>query len=100
MNTREVKIQVEQEGQVKLLGETGYGLKGNDEVVAFFVDLYDNAVVTYTASPPQGYPTIGLCLDEEDYSVIDTEINFPEYPGWRVHSTRCGKVLSVALIKD
>lgn len=96
MAERTARILIEHQGGVKVHGE-GYGLVGNDEAVCFWFDPADRAFVEATSTSDVDTPIIWLGNNEE--SSDSTIVSFPDFPGWRVHATRSGKTISVALTK-
>lgn len=84
------------QGGVEMSCSTGYGVIGNGDAVCFFIDPVDrgyiNAYTTSTSDCPVVYVDFGN-------SEISTEIEFTEFPGWRVHATGGGKTIAVALVR-
>lgn len=93
MNERTVKVEVVH-GDIQI-GQ-GYCLVGNDEVIAFFVDPSHRVCVEGFSNTNDNFPSIFVSENEE--SETWTEIYFPEYKDWDVHSAGGGKTLSVCLV--
>lgn len=112
-----VKVLVSSQGDVELSDE-GYDLirgknEAGDEVAAFYIDAWGKTRRAYplassstTAIKQYGdyasldYPSVLFEPDEDDNGVRScTEIYFPEYEGWGVHSIRGGKTVSMCLVK-
>lgn len=97
---RTTKVNILEQGCIFLgTNPDGYCVRGNDEAVCFYVDVWHHrgrAGVAATTTSDNDCPVLYL-EDETDnpYTIIE----FPEFPGWVVHSHRGGKTLSVALTK-
>lgn len=76
----------------------GYMVKGNDECVSFYFDVSKRAWVEASSSTEQNTPSIYLMGEDasEDY----LEVTFPEFEGWRYHSSSGGKSIGICLTKD
>lgn len=104
----EVKVVVTYQGSVAVRG-VGYMLKKGDGVAAFYLDTKERSWPAGSSSHTnhfsadgnfthsEEFPSIFLISSDEDEEW--TEIGFPEYVGWMVHSVSGGKVLSVCLTK-
>jgi hypothetical protein len=94
---RETTFKITQQGNVKMAHCAGYALVGNDEAVCFFIDPSDYAHVAARTHSETGCPVLMLADTEgcTDY----TEVEFTEFPGWRVHAVGGGKSIAVALVK-
>lgn len=83
----------------------GYLLKGNEDVVSFYVDVRESstgrAFPVSTSQTSQKYPSIVLETGEdgEEWTAW-TEYCFPEFPGWQVFAVGGGKTLSICLRRD
>lgn len=83
----------------------GYMLKLGDNVAAFCIDMIlptypvstcDNVVVE---NEWKEFPSV--CIDHVDNPLsISSDIYFPEFSGWRVHSVSGGKSMAICLVKD
>ena len=102
-----VEIKISHQGNVKLFSNapSGYMLKRGENVAAFYLDAYDRAYCNSTCRSVtmtnENLPYPSMWIDNgyeepEDFS----EIYFPEYEGWHVHSVSGGKTLSICLVKD
>lgn len=103
--SKEVKVQVAMQGDA-VCGKGGYMLKQSEDVAAFYMDGWGKTGRIYPVSSSTSivqegkiahYPSI-MIEDGEETSTY-TEIYFPEYEGWTVHSTNGGKTMSVCLVK-
>lgn len=99
---RTTPIKILNKGNVKILGgQEGYSLKGNNEAVCFMVDVSERVEVVASGSNWDNTPQLWLCdCHSNGGDVSETVISFPEFKGWRVHSAKGGKNLSVALTND
>lgn len=78
----------------------GYSLKRGENVAAFFIDVFGiGRCHPICVSETDGCPSMTLETGLEDHSNM-TEICFPEFEGWRVHSCKGGKTLAVCLVKE
>lgn len=86
-----------------------YMLKRSENVAAFYIDGWGETGRIYpVASSSSVYftdtkeelkvPSLTIEDGREDTPL--TEIYFPEYGGWNVHSVGGGKVMAVCLIKE
>ena len=113
-----VKVLVSSQGDA-VLSDEGYDLiqgknEAGDEVAAFYVDAWGTTgrawplASSSTTTIKQDGDLVSLdCpsvlfepYEEEDSEVGScTEVYFPEYEGWGVHSIRGGKTVAVCLVK-
>ena len=93
---RETEVKVYYQGSAKF-NTNGYLVAGNDEVVAFYIDPYERTIVDGFSNTIDNIPTI-LCQPSEDENSPYTEVGFPEFVGWDVHSVQAGKTISVCLV--
>lgn len=97
---RETIFKVQAQGDVQLLGNTGYMLVGGPDAVCFYVDSERRARVSSSTQSEAGCPVVFLtCEDDQGPSQVETEIEFPEFPGWQFHAGGAGKTLSLALVR-
>ena len=94
---RETTFNIVHQGEAKMAHCFGYDLVGNDEAVCFFIDPSDSAHVAAATHSERDCPV--LMLEVTDACTDYTEIEFSEFPGWRVHATGGGKSIAVALVK-
>lgn len=106
---RTTPIEVVMQGRPILSHAYGYLVRGNDEVVTFYVDLESKycAVTGGGGSTDEEGPMI--FIGETDRSLhlgppaepeCDTVIKFTEFPGWNVHAADLSRyTLAVALTK-
>ncbi len=74
----------------------GYMANAGTRVVAFHADVTGSASRAYPdASYSSGIP--GIYLSDTVGNPIG-QIEFPDYPGWSVHSVGGGKTLSICLV--
>jgi hypothetical protein len=93
---RETKFRIRHQGDVEMAHCNGYLLAGNDEAVCFYIDPSDSAHVSATTYSRSDCPVL-LLIDGEGCENC-TEIEFTEFPGWRVHAAGGGKSIAVALV--
>jgi hypothetical protein len=99
-----IKVTVNHQGDA-VVGEEGYMVIRADNVVAFCLDGWGNTGRAYCETPCRSVMTDGkltffpsmLISDGNDDSNW-TEIYFPEFEGWEVHSVNGGKTMSVCLV--
>lgn len=106
---RTTPVTIVVQGRPLLSHHYGYLVHGNDEVVAFYVDLDSKycAVSGSGGNGPDEGPMIfigeterSLHLGSPTQPVVDTVIQFPEFPGWCVHAATLSRyTLAVALTK-
>ena len=87
---REAKLLVIQQGEVRLNHNTAYSVVGNAEAVCFYFDVDRHAVVDYWTYSPLGCPVIYM---------DGTMVEFPEFPGWTLHSVNGGDSVAIALVR-
>lgn len=101
-----VKIQVLLQGDA-VVSEEGYMEVQAENIVAFYVDGWGKTSRIYPICTSQSsfidgkqvdYPSMTIEDGEEDTAL--TDICFPEYEGWRIHSAFGGKTMAVCLVKD
>lgn len=95
---RTTPVRVVHQGDVALAHEYGYDVRGDGDAVCFFIDISGGraAVEATTQNWPDRIPCVWLGVDE---SGRVTEVEFPEYPGWRVHCGGAGKTIAIALVR-
>ena len=93
---RETTFRIRHQGDAKMAHCEGYDLVGNDEAVCFYIDPSDSAWVVATTYSRSDCPVL-ILTDREDCTDF-TEIEFTEFPGWRVHAAGGGKSIAVALV--
>lgn len=94
---RETPIKILHQGDVKLLHEFGYNVVGDGAAVCFYIDAISRAEVEASSKSENNCPTVILGFDGADQS---TEIEFPEFIGWRFHSGGNGKSIGIALVNE
>lgn len=101
-----VKIQVIRQGK-PIVGDEGYMLINGGNVVAFCLDGWGDTgriypVSTYSSTYIEGmiynYPSMNVEDGDDDSSY--TEIAFPEYEDFYVHSVSGGKTMQICLVKE
>ena len=101
-----VEIKVLAQGDA-VCGTKGYMLKRSTSVAAFYLDGWGATGRIYpeftSSSVWDGtstidYPSITISDGSDDGSL--SEIYFPEYKGWRVHSVSGGKTAAICLVKE
>lgn len=106
MKQDSVEIRVLQQGDA-VAGKTGYMLKCCNNVAAFYLDgggetghIYPLAVsqTAWNGEELLNFPSMTI-EDGRDSSDV-TEICFPEFEGWRVHSALGGKTMAISLTKE
>ena len=96
---RETQITIVAQGVVKLYGSgTGYCVLGNSDSVTFYIDVTERAGVADNGQDWKTKCPQAILEDGDDEQV--TIIEFPEFPGWHIHSARGGKTISIALVRD
>ena len=95
--SRIVKFRVRQQGDVQFSGDDGYMVVGDGDAICFFIDPKERAYPMYSSTSETGCPVIGFESGEDGEEF--TEIEFFEFPGWRVHAIWGGKVIPVALAR-
>lgn len=104
--TNQVKIVIAQQGDA-VCGEFGYCSIKHDNICAFYVDGWGKTGRIYAVCSSDtvfvdgkllNYPSI--VIEDGDSESDDTEIYFPEFEGWKVHSMNGGKTMSVCLIRE
>lgn len=106
MTKDSVEIRVLQQGDA-VCGETGYMLKRGDNVAAFFLDGWGNtgrvySVMSSSISCIDGkyLPIPSLTIENGNVNSTFTEICFPEFEGWNVHSVSGGKTMAICLTME
>lgn len=105
MRTDTVKVEVLHQGDA-VCGKDGYMLKLSENIAAFHLDGWGNTGRIYPVSSSntilmngriEKFPSISFedGLDESEF----TEIYFPEFEGWSVHSISGGKTMSICLTR-
>lgn len=94
---RETKFTVLNQGDVVMAHEAGYMVTGGNDAVCFYIDpsggrAYVGASTTSDADCP-------VVFIDRDGAERSTEIEFPEFPGWRFHAGGCGKSIAIALVR-
>lgn len=97
---KETKITVLSQGDVELAHNYGYMVVGDGNAVCFYVDVDERTVITGSSNSDNGCPKVYLDRPYDVESEVSTEIEFSEFPGWRVHATRGGKSIAIALVKE
>lgn len=106
MQTNKVKIQVIKQGK-PVAGNEGYMLINGGNVVAFYLDGWGDTgriypvctcSSTYIDCRTYNYPSMTIEDGYDDNSC--TEIAFPEYEGFSVHSVSGGKTMQICLVKE
>lgn len=94
---RETPIRVLIQGSVEIAGGgVGYMVQGDAQAVCFFIDPVGRAWVSASTTSDDDCPVVYLSNDGE----MDTEIEFPEFKGWRFHAGGEGKSIAIALVRD
>jgi len=85
----------------------GYLLKKASNVAAFYLDGWGKTARIYPVSTcsttiiygeSYNYPSMTI-EDGEDESAL-TDIYFPEFAGWDIHSVSGGKTMAICLVKE
>lgn len=88
-------------------GEHGYMLKRGVDIAAFYLDGWGKTCRIYALTSSgstvidgavENYPTLTLENGSEYDSL--TEICFPEFEGWSVHSVIGGKTMAICLTRE
>ena len=82
--------------ELKVTSGGGYMLLGNDECVSFYFDTNQRAYVEASSYTPEDYPSVFIAGNNEEAPWI--EVCFPEYKGWRYHSSSGGKSIGICLV--
>lgn len=94
---RLVKIVTLSKGhELEVTSGGGYMLLGNDECVSFYFDTNQRAYVEASSSTQDDCPSVFLAGTYEDAPYL--EVCFPEYKGWRYHSSSGGKSIGICLV--
>lgn len=89
-----------------VLGSHAYDIKHGDTVVAFYVDAWGKTgrawpISTSSAVGINGelvnIPSIVFESGDDNTDEVLTEVCFPDFPGWDVHSCSGGKTVAVCL---
>lgn len=96
---RETKLKVLHQGEVKLCHDTGYSVVGNDEAVCFYIDVDRRTDVDSWTYSDADCPVVHL-MDTAVVHLGDTAVEFPEFPGWILHSANGGDSVAIALVKQ
>jgi hypothetical protein len=100
-----IKVAVKHQGAA-FVGEEGYMAIRADNVVVFYLDGWGKTGRAYCETSCRSvmingiqklYPSM-LISDGDDDSAW-SEIYFPEFEGWDVHSVNGGKTMSICLVK-
>lgn len=103
-------IRIAMQGRPLLAQTHGYLVRGNHEVVTFYVDLEsrycrvsgsggntDDEGPMIFITETEHSSNLGPAIDPE----CDTVIQFTEFPGWQIHAAEISKdVLAVALTRS
>lgn len=101
-----VQINILNQGSA-VCGSEGYLLKKSSNVAAFYLDGWGKTGRIYPVSTcsttiingeSYSYPSITI-EDGEDESTL-TDIYFPEFAGWDIHSVSGGKTMAICLTKE
>ena len=76
----------------------GYMVKGNDECVSFYFDVRRRAWVEASSVTDEGFPCV--YLTGQDNTKVMLEVAFPEFKGWRFHSSSGGKSIGICLTRE
>ena len=74
----------------------GYMLVGNDECIAFYFDTDSRAWVEASSYTDEDYPCVYILGAGEEEDML--EVSFPEFKGWRYHSSSGGKSIGICLV--
>ena len=99
---RETTFKIVQQGDVKMAHNIGYMLLGNEDAVCFFIDPSDRAYVISYGYGNNDCPSISLVQSGVDLEQVEelTQIEFTDFPGWRVHADSGAKTIAIALVRD
>lgn len=101
-----VEVKVLHQGDA-FCGDRGYMLKRSENVAAFYLDgwgrtnrIYpiSTCSVSWHDNTHHKYPSMTIEDGQEECDY--TEICFPEFEGWSIHSVSGGKTMSICLTKD
>ena len=76
----------------------GYMVKGNDECVSFYFDVRRRAWVEASSYTDEGFPCVYLTGQDSTKDML--EVAFPEFKGWRFHSSSGGKSIGICLTRE
>ena len=93
---RTTPINIIRQGDVELFNDYAYSVVGNDDVVCFRFAPCGRAIIRATGVGADGVPRV-LLAPRTSNSGMFTEVGFPEFKGWTIHSHTGGKVISLAL---
>lgn len=93
---KETRLRVLTQGDVELAHETGYMVAGDGDAVCFFIDPKERAYVEASTESDSGCPVAILGFDGAERF---TEVEFSDFPGWRLHAGGGGKSIAIALVR-
>lgn len=93
---RETTFKILVQGDIGMAHCQGYMVVGNDDAVCFFIDPCKDSFISASTESDSGCPVVYISRDGCEN---DTVIEFIEFPGWRFHASRGGKVIAVALVR-
>lgn len=96
---RTTPLNIIRQGDLELIHDYAYSVVGNDEVVCFRFDPCGRAIIRATGVGVDDVPRV-ILAPRTSNSGMFTEVGFPEFKEWSVHSFRDGKVISVTLINS
>lgn len=102
--TGKVQIQVIQQGD-SVAGNEGYMLVNGGDVVAFYLDGWGKTGRIYPVMTCSSTYLDGMIHDYPSMHIEDgesdgvTEIAFPEFVGFDVHSVSGGKTMAICLVR-
>lgn len=92
-----------------VLSESAYSVKSGSNVVAFYIDAWGNTGRAYPVCSSSSSFVNGTTIDapsicfedgSDDTDELFTEVYFPDFYGYNVHSVSGGKTVAVCLTKD
>jgi len=96
---KETKLNVLTQGNIKLLHDHGHRVKNNDHVVCFYIDTVARCYVDSSGVSESDCPVVHLSTGVDIDKTI-TDVEFSDFPGWRVLCAGNGESVAVALVKD
>ena len=93
---RETTFKILSQGDVEMAHCQGYMLAGDGDAVCFYIDPKERAYVSASTESDSGCPVVYVSSDDCER---DTEVEFSEFAGWRVHACGAGKAIAVSLVR-
>jgi hypothetical protein len=93
---RETKFKICTQGDIQMLHDKGYMVTGGGDAACFYIDTDERAFIESSTTSNHNCPVIFI---GSETSLVSTEIEFTDYPGWRFHAGGAGKSIAIALVR-